>query len=281
MWAVAEPRTMPLHREPDDVLAGELRALGSGLDVPAADDLPARVRERIAGLPAPAREPWWRTLLPTRPARRALVLALALVIALAAIAGAINLGLPGLQIILGPGSTATLAPTPTPPPSGDPPGSAMGLGRAVTEDEAAVALQRPLPVIDDPAYGPPDAIYVQGDRDRIVTQVWGPGAGRPLANSHGVSMILTAIPARLDVDLVKKLVDGGVDVEFLRVVGVDGFWIEGAHEVFVNAPGPDEVADLRVAGDVLLWSKGGLTYRLESALGRNASMTLAERVRAP
>jgi hypothetical protein len=273
---------LPLHQLSDDGLGDELRALASVLDVPVAEGLPDRVRARIAVLPAPDQRGWWRSFLPARPARRAVVLAIALLLALAAIAGAIGLGLPGLRIILGgPGSTATLAPTPTPPPTGQPPGSAMGLGRPVTAEEAARTFGRALPVIDDPAYGPPDAIYVQGVKERLVTQVWGPGPGRPLANSHGVSMILTAIPATVEVDLVKKLVSGGVDVEFLPVAGATGFWIQGAHEVLVNAPDPNEVVSIRVAGDVLLWSTAGTTYRLESALGRDASVDLADHVHTP
>jgi hypothetical protein len=273
---------MPVHRLADDLLADELRALGGVLAVPPTDAMPERVRDRISALPAPVSQPWWRALrLPARPARRALVLALALAIALAAIAGAINLGLPGIRMILTPGSSATPAPTPTPPPTGQPPGSAMGLGRLVTAEEAVGIFGRALPVIDDPAYGPPDAIYVQGDDDRLVTQVWGPAAGRPLANSHGVSMILSAIPATQEVDLVKKLIDGGVEVQFLRVAGSDGYWIEGAHEVLVTGPRPNDVVSVRVSGDVLLWTKDRTTYRLESTLGRDASIALAERVRLP
>jgi hypothetical protein len=273
---------MPLHLLPDAELVDELLGLAAALDVPAAAELPARVRERIAAAPVPAREPWWRSLrLPVRPVRRALVLALALIIAIAAIAGAVGLGLPGLRIILGPSSTATLQPTPTPPPTGEPPGSAMGLGRPVSPPDAVQRFGRALPAIDDPAYGSPDAIYVEGRDESVVTQVWGPGPGRPLANSHGVAMILTAIPADVEVDLVKKLISGGVEVEFLPVVGTSGFWIEGAHEVLVAGPGSNEVLSLRVAGDVLLWSKDGVTYRLESSLGRDASVALAEAVRAP
>jgi hypothetical protein len=279
---VAEPRTLALHRLPDDLLVDELRMLGTAIVIPAADDLPARVRERIATAPAPDRRPWWRSLgLPARPARRALVLALALIIAIAAIAGAVSLGLPGLRIILGPTSTATLPATPTPPPTSQPPGSAMGLGRLVTPTEAADLLGQALPRIDDPVYGPPDAIYVQGTDDRIVSQVWGRGDGRPVANSHGVTIILTSLPAIVDVDLIKKLATGGADVEFVTVVGTGGYWIEGAHEVLVVGPDGVRIISLRVAGDVLLWSGGGLTHRLESSLGRDASIALAGSVRAP
>src|SRR5687768_17411683 len=66
---------------------------------PGAPDIAMRVRARlIADPPRPvARRPWttWR------PVRRGLVLALAALLALAAIAGAVGLGLPGLRLILG------------------------------------------------------------------------------------------------------------------------------------------------------------------------------------
>ena len=280
---MAEARGLPLHHLPDEALVAELRGLGSVLAVPTADDLATRVRVRVAALPAPAREPWWRSLrLPTRPARRALVLAIALVLLIAAIAGAIRLGIPGIGIVIGPSGGPTLPPTPTAPASGLPLGSAMGLGRTVTAAQAAAFLGRPLPVIDDPAYGPPDAIYVQGADDSIVNQVWGPGPGRPPANSHGVSMLLTALPADIDTDFMKKLIDGGAEVEFLDVGPGLGFWIQGAHELLVLGPEPEpRVISLRLSGDVLAWAAGGLTYRMESSLGRDASVRLAERVQAP
>jgi hypothetical protein len=200
--------------------------------------------------------------------------ALALVLLIAALAGAARLGLPGVSIVVGP-SGATLPPAASPAPSAAAPGANAGLGRVATAAEAVAAFGGPLPALPAP-YGPPDAYYVDTLDRGIVNQVWGPAPGRPLANAQGVSMILSAMRATTDVDFIKKLGDGGARVTFTRVDGDDAFWIEGAHEVLVLAENGRDVIDVRVAGDVLLWSDGTRTYRLEGPLGRVATIQLAE-----
>ena len=266
---------MPFSAMPDESLGELLRGLAPEIVVPAAPSLPEDVRRRIASAPVPSRGPWWRTSLAPRTLRRALIVAVVLALAIAALAGAARLGLPGVSIVLGPSSTATSPATPSPAPSDAPPGASAGLGRSATEAEAIAALGRPLPVLPAP-YGPPDAIYVDTLGRPIVNQVWGAAPGRPLADAQGVSMLLTAMRATTDIDFIKKIADGGARITYTRVDGNDAFWIEGAHEVLVLAEDGRDVLDIRVAGDVLLWSEGGLTYRLESALGQKASVELAE-----
>ena len=276
---MAEDRSMTLSSLSDEALGDVLRGLGADLVVPAAPTLTEDVRRRISAAPVPARAPWWWPTLAPRTVRRALVVALALVLLIAALAGAARLGLPGVSIVVGPSSTASLPPTPSPAPSDAPPGAAAGLGTAATDAEAVAQLGRPLPVLPAP-YGPPDAIYVDTLGRGIVNQVWGAAPGRPLADGQGVSMVLSTIRATTDIDFIKKLSNGGATVTYTRVDGNDAFWIEGAHEVFVLAENGHDVFDIRVAGDVLLWSEDGLTYRLESALGQQASIELAETMTA-
>ena len=272
---MAEDGSMTLTRLSDEALGDVLRGLGAELVVPATPTLAEDVRRRVAAAPVPARVPWWRPALAPRTVRRAVIVALALVLLIAALVGAARLGLPGVSIVVGPSSTASLPPTPSPAPSDAPPGANAGLGRRATAVEAEAALGGSLPVLPAP-YGPPDAIYVDTLGRGIVNQVWGAAPGRPLADGQGVSMILTTITATTDIDFIKKLSGGGATVTYTRVDGNDAFWIEGAHEVLVLAENGRDVFDIRVAGDVLLWSADGLTYRLESALGRQASIELAE-----
>ena len=115
----------------------------------------------------------------------------------------------------------------------------------------------------------------------IVTQVWGARAGRPPADAQGVSLLLMSVPASVQLDFLKKLISGEATIDFTTVSGHDAYWIRGAHEVLVMAADGVTVLDIRVAGDVLLWSDGGLTYRLESRLGEAASIRLAETVIVP
>jgi len=136
----------PLALRSDGDLEAALRAFGEGIAWPEATsttgvgDVAAAVRARIESSPrtlaaARPRWSWW-------PARRALVVAVLILLVLAAIAGAATLGLPGLRLILGPAPVS-------PPPSLAPrasstagaagasvaagaPGSTMGLGRLTT-----------------------------------------------------------------------------------------------------------------------------------------------------
>jgi hypothetical protein len=258
-----------------------LRALGPELVVPPAPTLAEDVRRRIAAAPAPARTPWWRPSLAPRALRRALILAVALALVLAALAGAGRLGLPGITIVQAPPrSSATLPPTPSPAPSDAAPGAGSGLGRATTAEEARSSLGRALPTLPEP-FGTPDAIYLDEAHPGVVSQVWGAAPGRPLADGQGVSLILTSLRATTDIDFIKKLADGGSKIDFTHVRGKDAFWIEGAHDVFVLAADGTTVIDMRVAGNVLLWSDGGLTYRLEGRMDRATATALAESMVAP
>ena len=153
---------LPMHRRPDADLEAALRDLGANLAWPSATaapdapDVASIVRSRIeaAAVLPPARRGWtWR------PARRALVLALVAVLAIAAVASAIGFGLPGLRLIFGGPSLSpppTLAPT-APPPSAstsvvgavvvrrDPLALAVGPGRAAGRLDGASATRSPSP----------------------------------------------------------------------------------------------------------------------------------------
>jgi hypothetical protein len=59
--------------------------------------------------------------------------------------------------------------------------------------------------------------------------------------------------------LLKKLAGSGTKFEFLEVVpGASGAWITGTPHVVIFPAAPP-----RLAGDVLLWDRNGITYRLE------------------
>jgi hypothetical protein len=64
----------------------------------------------------------------------------------------------------------------------------------------------------------------------------------------------------------------------VAVRGGDGVWLAGApHRFLYRGPnGRVEEASLRLAGNTLIWTDGGLTYRLESALDRDTAISIAE-----
>ena len=64
----------------------------------------------------------------------------------------------------------------------------------------------------------------------------------------------------------------------VTVDGAPGYWVSGdAHLFFFTDADGDFIDDgRRWVGDALVWSDGTTTYRLESALGLEASIRLAE-----
>ena len=283
----------PLAALDDAGLETALRASSVSIAWPTASpagapDVAMRVRARIVAGETAARGPWrlWR------PARRGLVLALAALLVLAAIAGAVGLGLPGLRIILGEppvspppsvpvpsGTGQSGVPTPTPPPGA--PGSTLRLGDPVALADVETLTGFPPALPTDPAIGPPDAVYVDRSRSNQVAFVWAPSAGLPETRDRGVGLILMRFDGRMDEGYHQKLVGLGVTLEPVTVSGRAGFWISGDPHFFfyVRKDGATIGDDRRWVGDALVWSDGTLTYRIESALGRDATIELAETIR--
>jgi len=70
--------------------------------------------------------------------------------------------------------------------------------------------------------------------------------------------------------LVKKVRDQGTQLRELDVHGHPGVWLEGApHGLFL--PGGEK----RLAGNVLIWLRDGVTFRLEGDLTREQALELA------
>jgi hypothetical protein len=84
----------------------------------------------------------------------------------------------------------------------------------------------------------------------------------------------------MDSGFFNKVISGGTVVEPVRVAGSRGYWLSGDPHVFFWE-GPDGFVDdpRRWVGDVLLWSDGSITYRLETSLGREAAIRIAESMR--
>jgi hypothetical protein len=300
----------------DDVLAAALVDLGRTLAMP--DDAPgpslvaeptmernadpagrARARIELAGAGAALSRP--RAIGPLRrPARRALVLGLAAALALAAVAGAIGFGLPGIRIVFGPGVTAAPSGAPTLRPSeGTSPstsatpgvasggasrpsanalGSSLGLGAPIdlAEAPAIAGTQLLLPPAD--RFGPPAAAWNLESR---ISLVWPSSVLLPELREPGVGLILGEFRGSIDPGYFEKILEPGTEISAVIVNDQLGWWIAGEpHElVFVDSNGEPVFDSHRIVGDTLIWSDGSRTFRLESALGRPAAIALAESLR--
>jgi hypothetical protein len=272
----------PLHLRSDGDLEDALRAFGGEIAWPTASpvadgpDLAAAVRARVEASartvePARSRWSWW-------PARRALVAAILVLLVLAALAGAAGLGLPGLRLILGP---APVSPPPSLVPSASPaagaPGSRMGLGEQVPLDELDSRAGFDVVWPSDPSLGPPDAAYIDPALGGQVALVWRSRPGLPDTLEPGVGLIVTAFRGTADSGFYTKTLGSGTTVESVPVGDDRGFWLHGdPHFLFYEGPEGFVHDPRRWVGDALLWTRGAITYRLETSLGKTAAIRLAE-----
>jgi hypothetical protein len=271
----------PLHLRSDGDLEAALRMFGESVAWPQAtavdgQDIAALIRARIESSPrtvepARSRWSWW-------PARRALVAAVLVLLVLAALAGAAGLGLPGLRLILGP---APVSPPPSLAPSASPasgaPGATIGLGQEVPLDELDTRAGFAVAWPQDPALGPPDAAYVDPTLGGQVALVWRSRAGLPDTLEPGVGLIITAFQGTADGGFYSKALGSGTTVKSVLVGGDRAFWLSGdPHFLFYEGPDGFVHDPRRWIGDGLLWSRGPITYRLETSLGQAEAIRLAE-----
>jgi len=237
---------------------------------PSTPDLRATVAGRIAreGLvPGLVVEgPSFRGRPPASRLVRPLGLALVALLILAGVATALGYRLPGLDILF----VDRLPPA----------GSGLDLGSPVPLAEA-VAVDRPRVLV--PASLPaPDTAFELGAGDRrIVTLAYRAATGQATLTGSDLTLTVMAVPGEADVDLIRKLLGTGTTLEAVDVGGSRGWWISGApHEVLVLRPdGTVGTLSSVLAGDTLVFSRGGTLYRLESALGRDATIRIAESMR--
>ena len=286
-----------LHERSDAELAATLVGLSPAIAWPGAagePDLATAVRLRVEALPVPGRRVWAGLGSPRwwpsggLPVRRALVLALVALLAVAAIAGAMGLGLPGLRLILGespPTPVPSLAPATAAPesPSPGPLGGRLALGEPLEIDDperldARAGFHVSLP--GDPDLGPPDAAWIDDGKGGQVTLLWGTRDALPATSARDVGLLLGQFRGTMNSGFFNKLISSGTVVEPIRVSGRRGYWLSGDPHVFFWE-GPDGSVDdpRRWVGDVLLWSDGSITYRLETSLGRDEAVRIAESMR--
>jgi hypothetical protein len=213
-----------------------------------------------------------------RLALATVVVLLALAV-LAALAGAAGLGLPGLRILLG---GSPVSPPPTVAPSASAagvPGATLGLGELVDLADLDARAGFDVRWPDDPTIGPPDAAWIDPVRGNQVTLSWGPRPGLKGTFQSDVGLLLTAFRGAVDTGFFSKVVTQGTTVHPVVVDGERAYWLSGAPHFFFYESPTGQVSDpRRWVGDALLWSDGPITYRLETGLGPDRAVEIAESV---
>jgi len=246
-------------------LERSLTELGAGIAWPAESDLSAPVRARIESR-APRRVGLARAL-----AYAAIVAALVATATLVTFPGvrtavADFMGLGGVRIERG---------GPLPSTSGE-----LNLGERVSLTEASQRVD--FDVVVPGALGEPDAVYldpaVSGGQVALAYEA---GLDLPASPGTDLGALMTQfVGSRADEDALKKVTtnDPGTRVVPVIVDGTQGLWISGEpHTIaYLEADGDVRTDTVRLAGNVLLWEREGVTLRLESRLPRSEAVTIAE-----
>jgi hypothetical protein len=247
--------------------------LGRHLSYPATPNLAPAVRNRLSeggGVrPLPVRRSPTRRVVALVAALVLLVLAGALAISPSLRAAVLEfLGIPGVRIEL---DEETTAPTVSAP-------SDAAFGRSVSLAQAEMEVG--FDVLQPRQLGDPDDVYLAGAGERAsVTLVYEPRPGLPEAEETGVGLLLTEFRASTDLELIKKLAGEGVTVESVVVRGELGYWIEGPHPVLLVGPDGQVIEDsARISGNTLVWTRDGLTLRLEGSFTKAEALGIARSV---
>jgi hypothetical protein len=236
-----------------------LRDLGQQVEYPPTPDLASAVRLRLAERP----QPWWR-----RASRRQ---ALAIALAVLAVSAAAVMAVPSARTAvlrffhIGAVSVERVE---TLPPARERP-LTTGLGERVSLAEGArrAGFRMLLPPLGEEV----ERVYVRAGAQSALLDV--PGVGSVLLTEIGGSQL----------DFAKKFSSPATNVDAVSVNGAFGLWIEGAPHVvtFEDRRGRMQQFTTRLAGDVLVWTRGDLTLRLEGELTKQRALELARSVREP
>lgn len=248
-------------RPPDESLGLALRAAGRELAYPATPRLGSAVAWRLeASGAARHRPPFPRVALWSR--RRVLVLAAIGLLAALALAFGARFVLGAAEVRVVPGLT----------PSGPPVGPGE-LGRPVSLEDvsAAVGFEVALPI------GPgPDEAYVvsRTGMDDVALLAWATSSRYPALPDTPWGLVLMELTG--DEEVLVKDVARFEDMRRVRVDGRRAFWIDAPHELTViTANGPETFA---IQGNVLIWTAGDVTFRLETSLQLREAIALAEAI---
>jgi hypothetical protein len=294
---MAEPRN-PYAGWSDEEMERELGELGRRLAFPPTPDLAVAVRGATT-----RRTPVGRGEARRFPVRR--VLAAAAIVLLALVAGLVLsggfratvadfFGIRGVRIVIEretPAPTATVgvpatpaaSPVASPRAEATPVGTGLLLGRQVTLAAAQAAVPYTIHVPTLGSLGEPDEIYLRTppDGNTMVSFLYLPATGLPETEQTGVGALLMQFEARDDVGYIAKVVAFDTTVLDVDVRGRHGLWIAGTHQMLLlTDPSAGCCGGSRSAGNVLLWEQDGLTFRLESSLGQNDALAIAESVAA-
>ena len=228
-----------------------LRGLAHDLDIPSERDLAPSVIARLEG-----QRPFaWR---------RAAVLALALVAIAVGAAFAVPQARSAILRFFHIGGE-TIIRVDTLPPAVER-SQAAGLGSPLSRSKAELTLGFRL--LLPPVHGKgPERVYLLGD-----------SVGTVVLRSHGRPVLLSEFSSPGEMGL-KKLTINETRVQWVQVDGRAALWIRGTHTLtYFDRQLGFRAQTIRIRSNVLVWTRGRLTLRLEGDLTRAQAIALAQTV---
>jgi hypothetical protein len=261
---------MALHDLDDRQLEAALRDAGRALAGAQRDlsvDVVAGLRagDRVAGRGVP------RGLARGRGVPRRLVPALiALAVLLTGAAVAVSGIVPGIGLRRG-DTTMPARPLVVDPEF---------LGTPTTLDRARARVDFAVHVPALPELGQPQIYYADEPPGGRVSLLYPASDRLPAIGDTPVGLFVTQFRGAVDDQLLTKIVAEGAQVTQVDIAGIPGWWIADAHEVlYVDAEGHMAPERSRFADRTLLWTRDGVTLRLESALSRQQAIVIAATMR--
>lgn len=249
-------------------LARELGDLRRWVVFPSSPDLAAAVSVRLRH----ERRPRFSLLQGgRRSALAAAAVILLAIIAATALSGTVRdavadaLGIPGIRIEFDDDS-------PTVTPSTTLPDLGLGENVSLTTAKANVGFDVLAPAID--VFGLPDSTYLRQlpDGTELVSFVYLPDDRFPETAETGLGLLLMEFEADVGVEYMIKSIGRYGDLRNVLVNGSSGFWVEGTSRLTITGA----CCDTRLTGNILLWQRNGVTYRMESAMSMTEAIEVAK-----
>jgi hypothetical protein len=242
----------------DERLQAAIVALATEIDWPQGPDLTSRVASQIKPRPSISRR--WLAL------GSAVLIALVLLFSTPGQeAVAWLLRVTGIQIEL----------TESEVPAGPPATLIGGVDASLVEAQDEVGFDLRTPRL----LGPPESVQLlTWGGGQQVAMIWSESDDLPEVFDTGVGLLLIQFEARVDQELLLKQAPESTRIEPVRVDGDLGYFLsEAPHTVFFESK-EGLIADdqVRLTANVLVWMSDGVTYRIESALGLDDSVEIAE-----
>ncbi len=179
------------------------------------------------------------------------------------------IGFPGIRIEIGDRAG-------DPPPTVTSIGGSLLLGEAATLEGAASAVEFDLAVPGAGLEGVYPEVYLNTFKDAPVVSFLYPASNElPEVGDTGVGMLLMQIDAAGNTSMfMTKRASAESPPRPVTVDGAAGMWIQGG-VLMIDAGDPFWTYQRR-SGNVLVWERGGITYRMESNLPLDDAIAIAE-----